>query len=52
MRLREGGYKGRLFQPSLEFVEHMPKDLRSFVVVGKDIIEHRQAFTVKAPDTY
>jgi len=52
VRLREGGYKGRLFQPSLEFVEHMPKDLRSFVVVGKDIIEHRQAFTVKAPDTY
>jgi len=50
--LRRGGHRGRLFQPSLEFVEHMPKGFRPFVIVGRQIIEHRQAVTAKQPDTY
>lgn len=36
--LRNGGFKGKLFQPSMLVVEHMPAEERTFVVSGEDLV--------------
>ncbi len=40
--LRRGGLKGEMFKSGYEYVENMPKELRRFVIVGKDILKNRE----------
>ncbi len=39
--LKEGGRKGKLFEPSFETIEDMPAECRQLVSRGKEILEHK-----------
>lgn len=39
MLLKNGGYKGRLFERSYEHLEDLDKDHRSFIIRGRDILK-------------
>lgn len=41
--LRSGGYKGTLFEPSLEFIEQLSPNHRAYVVRGREVLGHRQS---------
>jgi hypothetical protein len=43
--LRGGGYRGGLFKPSLEYIEHLDAADRDYLIRGTEILRHRLART-------
>ena len=38
--LKEGGYRGRLFEPSMQTLGDLPSDIRSLIFRGRDILKN------------
>ena len=45
--LRNGGYKGRLFEPSLEYLEDLDDADEVYIIRGADILDHPEFSTSK-----
>ena len=45
--LRNGGYKGKLFEPSLEYLEDLDDADEMYIIRGADILDHPEFSTSK-----
>lgn len=39
MLIKQGGYRGRMFEPSLETIEDLPREHRRFIMRGREILQ-------------